>query len=222
MTNLLNDEIVKQIREIFADLKQPVHILFFGRNHSCDYCNETRQLAEEVVALSDKLSLSVYDLDADAEVARQYNVDKAPGLVIAAKDGDQIRDLGMRYAGIPSGHEFSSFIQDILLASGRDSGLSQQTRDFLKSLNQPLLLQVFVTPTCPYCPRAVVLAHMMAMENPQMVRAEMIEATEFPDLANRHGVSGVPHTTINDGRGHVIGAVPEDYLLAEIQRALLN
>jgi len=66
-----------------------------------------------------------------------------------------------------------------------------------------------------------VLAHQMAMENP-LVEAEMVEATEFPELSQRHNVSGVPQTTINDGAGAVIGAVPEDHLLAEIKRALTN
>jgi protein-disulfide isomerase len=89
-------------------------------------------------------------------------------------------------------------------------------------LDKPLHLQVFVTPTCPYCPRAVLLAHQMAMENPVMIRAEGVEATEFPDLANRFHVRGVPQTVINDGSGMVVGAVPEQHLLAEIQRALLN
>ena len=147
MTNLLNENITTQIREIFANLQNPVHLLFFGRSQDCEYCGETRQLAEEVAALSDKLTLSVYGLDTEPEVARQYQVDKTPGIVIAAKDGDMVTDLGIRYAGIPSGHEFSSFIQDILLASSRDSGLSAETRTFLQALTEPIHLQVFVTPT---------------------------------------------------------------------------
>ena len=52
-----------------------------------------------------------------------------------------------------------------------------------------------------------------------MVQAEMIEAMEFPELSDRHGVTGVPQTTINDGAGTVIGAVPEEMLLSEIERA---
>ena len=61
------------------------------------------------------------------------------------------------------------------------------------------------------------LAHQFAMENP-LIQAEAVEAMEFSDLANRHHVSGVPHTVINDGKGNLIGAVPETNLLAEIQR----
>jgi glutaredoxin-like protein len=145
--NLLNDQIVVQLREAFANLKLPVAVLFFGSRENCEYCEDTRQLLEEVSAIDEKLSLTVYDIDSDAEVAAHYRVDKTPGIVIAAKDGEQIIDLGIQYSGIPSGHEFSTLIQDILLVSSRDSGLSTQTREYLKNLDKPLHLQVFVTPT---------------------------------------------------------------------------
>jgi hypothetical protein len=65
----------------------------------------------------------------------------------------------------------------------------------------------------------VVLAHQMALESP-MVEAEMVEAMEFSELSDRHQVSGVPQTTINDGAGRLVGAVPEEHLLAEIMRSI--
>lgn len=144
---LLNEQIVGQIREAFSSLKEPVAILFFGSRENCDYCDDTRRLLEEVTSIDEKLALKVYDIDTDNDVARLYRVDKTPGIVIAALDGDKIMDYGIQYSGIPSGHEFSTLIQAILLVSGRDSGLSAQSRDFLKNLTKPLHLQVFVTPT---------------------------------------------------------------------------
>lgn len=147
MPNLLNEQIVAQLQEAFGGLKEPVHILFFGKKEHCEYCSDTRQLVEEVTAISDRLSLGVHDVEQEPDLARQYNVDKAPALVIAAKDGAEIVDYGVRFSGIPAGHEFSSLIQAILMVSGRDSGLSQQTREFLKGLSKPVHLQVFVTPT---------------------------------------------------------------------------
>lgn len=219
MEALLNDEIGEQVKGAFAQINNPVEVLFFGRQVDCEYCDQTLQLVEEVAGLSDKLQLSAYDVESDAELASKYNVDKTPGLVITAREGDQLVDFGVRYAGVPSGHEFSSLIQDIILVSRRDSGLSQQTRDLLADLTEPVTLQVFVTPTCAYCPQAVILAHQMAMES-SLVQAEMVSAMEFPELSSKHGVSGVPQTTINNGAGNVVGAVPEQQLLAEIIRSI--
>ena len=145
--DLLNEQIIGQIREAFSNLKEPVAILFFGSRKNCDYCDDTRQLLEEVSALDNRLTLKVHDIDEDSEVAKLYRVDKTPGIVIAAMNGDKISDFGVQYSGIPSGHEFSTLIQAILLVSGRDSGLTPQTREFLKNLQRPLHLQVFVTPT---------------------------------------------------------------------------
>lgn len=65
------------------------------------------------------------------------------------------------------------------------------------------------------------LAHQMALES-SLVEAEMIDASEFMELADRHGVGGVPHTAINAGAGQMIGSAPEEYLVAEIKKALEN
>ncbi len=61
---------------------------------------------------------------------------------------------------------------------------------------------------------------MFAMENPEMILAEGVEAMEFAELSEKYHISGVPDTIINDAAGRVVGAVPEINLLAEIQRAM--
>jgi glutaredoxin-like protein len=145
---LLNDGIIKQVKDAFSkQIQQPVQVLFFDKQTDCDYCADTRQLVEEVVELSDKIDLKIYDLEKDNEIASQYHLDKAPGLVIAGKDSDKIIDYGIRFAGIPSGYEFSSLIQSLMMVSGRDSGLKEKTRQALKELKQPIHLAVFSTPT---------------------------------------------------------------------------
>jgi glutaredoxin-like protein len=148
MAQLLNQEIRNQVQGIFAkQLKEPVQVLFFGRKEDCSYCEDTQSLLQELAALSDQIDLGIYELDSDAELARQYNVDKVPGIVIASSDGDSVVDYGIRYAGIPAGHEFSSLIQGLILVSSRDSGLTPKTRDLLTKITKPIVLQVFVTPT---------------------------------------------------------------------------
>ncbi len=220
MAVLLEEGIKNQIRDVFKGLTNPVEIHFYGSSTQlCEYCEDTRQLLEEVAELSDLIEVKNFDLDLDKEMARSDRVNKAPGFVILSRYGTQLDDFGVRYAGIPAGHEFTSLINDILMVSKRDSGLSQETRTALSKLQKPVHLQVFVTPTCPYCPRAVILAHQMAMESP-FVEAEMVEAMEFSELADKYHVSGVPHTVVNDGAADVVGAVPESNLLDTIQKAL--
>ncbi len=217
---LLDDQIVAQVRDVFSSLKEDVALIHFTTERSdCMYCEETKQLLEEIAPLSDKLHLEIYDIEKDAEKANAFGVDKTPATIVAGFDGGEIKNFGIRYFGIPSGHEFSSIIQDIITVSERDSGLKPETREFLKSLSEPVHMQVFVTPTCPYCPRAVVLAHRMALESDK-VTADMIEAMEFNELSNEYGVSGVPHTDINHHKGTVVGAVPEEHFVEEIRRAL--
>ena len=222
MEKVLDPEITKQIQQAFEGIEHPVQVLLFTSNETCAYCDETKQLLEEVVAINGKLTLSVHDIEQEPELANRYRVTSAPGIVIAAKDEQGVKNLGIQFSGIPSGHEFSTLINDILMVSRRNSGLDSKTREYLKTLDKPLHLQVFVTPTCPYCPRAVLLAHQMAMENPTMILAEGVEATEFPELANRFHVRGVPQTVINAGAAMVVGAVPEQNLLAQIRQALQN
>jgi len=222
MEKVLNTQIVKQITEAFADIHDPVQVLFFSSIDGCEYCNETKQLLEEVSALNENIELTVYDIHENQDIAARFNVTKSPGIVVAAKNLGEVKNLGIQFSGIPSGHEFSTLISDILIVSKRDSGLNEKTREYLRNLDKPLHLQVFVTPTCPYCPRAVLLAHQMAMENPAMITAEGVEATEFPEFANRFNVRGVPQTVINSGAGSVVGAVPEQNLLVEIMKALQN
>jgi len=62
-----------------------------------------------------------------------------------------------------------------------------------------------------------VLAHQFALASP-MVQAEMVEATQFPKLSYQYQVSSVPHTSVNEGKGTVIGAMPEQYLVAELRK----
>ncbi len=145
---MLDEKIQEQVKQIFAELKEPVSVLFFGsKEQNCDYCDQTRQLMGEVVALSDKLSLQAYDVDEQPEIAAQYHVEHVPGIAMVSPDGDGYKDYGIRYAGIPAGHEFTSIIRDLLMISSRDSGLSKETKEYLSQVDKPVHLQVFVTPT---------------------------------------------------------------------------
>ncbi len=214
---ILNDDIKQQVREVLADLDAPVKLIVFTQGEGgaleCAMCAETRGLIDEVAALSDKISVEVRDFVKDSEVAEAYGIDKIPAVAVV-REGDAPADFGIRLYGIPSGYEFGTLIEDIRLASSGNPELSEKTLEQLAQLTSPVEIQVFVTPTCPYCPRAVLLAHRLAMAS-DLVTASMVEATEFPHLANRYQVYGVPRTVINDVI-HVEGAVPEAALLTKL------
>jgi len=82
---------------------------------------------------------------------------------------------------------------------------------------KPVHVQVFVTPTCPYCPKVARLAHQIAVESAN-VRADVVEVSEFPDLARRYRVHGVPKAVINDTID-VVGAQPESVFIEAMLRA---
>jgi len=211
------DEKDKQtIRDMFSGMKETAYIRFFGAKEGCDYCKDTQEILEELAELSDKINLQVFDKDENAEEVNRYNVDKFPATLFVKEDGT---DTGARFYGIPSGYEFSTLIEDIIDLGNGNVQLSQSTIDQLTKLDQDVHIQVFITPTCPHCPRAVRIAHQMAMVNPH-VRGEMIEAMEFPELSNKFNVYGVPKTVINDGKAEQEGAVPEEVILQKIQEVL--
>jgi len=219
MEKLLDQSLQDELKKIFNELQHPVKVVFFSNKENCQYCDQIEGLLTEVSELSDKLSLKTYDIDENVKLASQYNVTEAPVFILLGEDQGKEMDYHIRFYGMPGGHEFTSLINDLMLVSQRDSQLEPETRDFLKTLKSPVHLQVFVTPTCPYCPQAVVLAHRMALESDK-ITADMVEAMEFPEWANRFNVSGVPQTTINMGAGTVIGGVPEDALVQQIKEAL--
>jgi thiol-disulfide isomerase/thioredoxin len=83
----------------------------------------------------------------------------------------------------------------------------------------PVTVRVFTTPTCPHCPRAVSVAHEMAFANPN-ITAYAVEATEFPDLARRYQVTGVPKTVVDVSREsgdtvEILGALPPDDFVSQ-------
>ena len=154
----------------------------------------------------------MYDFVKDKEKANQMSIDKIPALAIL---GD--RDYGIRFYGIPSGYEFTSFVEDIMDIGMRKTNLSEKTKKALSELKNPVHIQVFVTPTCPYCPMAVRIAHKMAFESDK-VRADVIESVEFPHLALKYNVKSVPKVVMNENVT-MEGATPEPHFLEKVLEA---
>lgn len=214
---LMQEKDRKAVQEAFTGLNRPVDIVLFTSAESGEYSEVTQELLQEVVVLHPMLSLHVYDLERDSAYAAELGVDKAPGIVFLV--GEERQNHGLRFAGLPSGYEFASLIEAIRLAGGAvQPDLQPATMALLETIQSPMHLQVFVTPTCPYCPRAVVMAYRLALTNPY-ISAEGIEVTEFPELGDRYAVMGVPKTVIDD-LVHIEGAVPEGMMVNKLREAI--
>ena len=115
------------------------------------------------------------------------------------------------------GYELATVIEDIKTISRGVSPLSMETRKQLRSVNQPVHIQVFVTPTCTFCPAMGRLAHALAMEN-KLITADVVEIQEFQSMAQAYGVRSVPLTVVNEHL-RVAGAVTEAKLLETVLQA---
>jgi glutaredoxin-like protein len=178
----------------------------------CEMCKDNRILMEEVASLSDKLSIEIYDFVKDKNMVEQYKIDKIPATVV---QGDT--DTGIRIYGIPSGYEFAALLNAIDIVSSGESGLSEMTKEKLRVITKPVHIQVFITLTCPYCSSAVAMAHRMALES-NSIRADMVNAQEFPQLAQKYNVFAVPKIVINE----VVqfeGSVPEDSFVRNVEKS---
>jgi glutaredoxin-like protein len=164
---------------------------------------------EDLTSLSPKLHLKTYDFFSQIQEREEYGVEQVPAIVMEVNGGPQLT-----FYGLPGGYEFAAFL-DVLNNLSRDvSPLSPDARRKLRRVNRPVHIQIFVTPSCQYCPVMVRMAQAMAVEN-RLIKADVVEVQEFPNLARRHKVSSVPKTVINDVM-QLMGVQTEDQMLEKV------
>lgn len=216
-------------RTFRKELKKDVTLRLFTQGSSlltipgreCKFCPQTQELMGELTSLSPKIHLEIYDFHSQAEEREKYGVERIPAIVMG--DGDNSR---LKFYGIPSGYEFATIVENIKTLSRGVSPLTMDSRKKLRKVNQPVHIQVFVTPSCGYCPTVARLAHAVALENP-LITSDVIEIEEFPSLAQMYTVRGVPKTvmgTVSQLAGVVpqvqfVGVVPETEFVERVLEA---
>ena len=139
---LIRDTDILEIRERLKEMTNPVKLVHFTQELNLEYGRETQQLLTELSGITDKLSLEVYNFLLDKEKVGAYGIDKVPATLV--RNGV---DHGIRYYGLPAGYEFATLLDAIIAVAKGDSGLKPETREKLAKIDQPLHLEVFVTPT---------------------------------------------------------------------------
>jgi glutaredoxin-like protein len=213
MSKVIDEETRAQLGEILKNLTSPVRLVFFTQKNACPACEQQLELLKDLCSLSNKLELTTYDFVLHGDEAMGYQIDKIPATAVIGKT-----DYGIRFYGLTAGYEFSSLVQAVLMVSTGSSALDPQLEELVKSIREQVHLQVMVTLTCPYCPRMVHVADQFALVN-QNIRADMVEASEFPQLAQKYNVTGVPKTIINEVHSFE-GAIPAGSVYMEILKAV--
>ncbi len=197
----LSPEFRQELRETLAEMINPVTVDLFLARSGCHTCEDTLKL------------LKVFE-----EEAPERNGEKLLKLRVFYKEDPQHQEefkrqgvqrvptvsfLGglARWTGIPAGEEIRALVEVIMRLSEDDSGLDDTTKEELRKLKGKVYIETIITPSCPYCPYAVLLAHMFAFEawkqgNPVVI-SDAVEAYENPDIADKYGVMSVPSIAIN-------------------------
>lgn len=204
---LISDDVLQQVREEFEKhLKNKIELITFTTESSeCKYCKEVVGICEELASTTDKISVTSYSLEGNPDKIKEFEVTKYPALAVSKPGSINGR---IKYYGIPSGYEFGSLIEDIKMVSSNEPMVSSKAMEIISKIDKPVSIKVFVTTTCPYCPRAVGVAHKFALVN-ENITGEMIEASEFSEDTATYGVSSVPHIVIN-GDVQFVGARPDE------------
>ena len=209
-----------QLKRTFRkDLKAEVLLRLFTQRPSpisvpgreCRYCVQTQQLLEELVALSPKVTLETTDVYAQPEMALEEGITRVPAIAFGKKGKAKLR-----FFGIPMGYQLAVVVENIKTISRGVSPLSMDTRKKLRSINQPVHIQVFVTPTSAECPPIARLAHALALEN-QNITADVVEIEEFPALTQKYSVRSVPCTVVNE-LTQIPGLVTESEFVEKIMQ----
>ncbi len=211
---ILSEKDKKALAQKFdKEMVNPVPISLFKSNN-CQYCDPMEELLRELAEVAGgKIILKVGEINSIA--AKILRVNKGPVILIGNK-GE------VRYTGAPLGEEGWAFIETITIASSEKHGLDEYVED-LRSLDKIVRIETIVTPTCPYCPYAVLIANRIAIASRGRVVSDTIEAYEFPELADKWGVTAVPTIVLSveepySGNVFMVGVPKEKDLIRAILR----
>lgn len=214
MERLLNEEVKTTLKSVLSEMVDDVYVKVYVSDLTCDTCQETHQLLDEMSELTDKLKYELIETKREPSLGADYGIVRYPTIVLLDKNQE---DKGVRFNGIPAGHEINSLLAALIDMSGKSMDLDEKTKEAIKAIDKETNIKVFVTLSCPHCPGAVTTAHRIAMLNP-LVTAEMVEAQTFGELSMKHNVSSVPKIVIND-KFDFVGNQPMEVFLNTIQNA---
>ncbi len=183
---LFPKEMRQQLDTIFAKMERPLLLKLYLDSRPISA--ELESFITDLAALSDKIELAVCDRQAEGAFA--------PYVEVCFADGTQ---TGLAFHGVPSGHEFTSFVIGLYNAAGPGQAIDEETERRIAAITKPMDIKILVTLSCTMCPDLVVAAQRIAAENPN-VTAHVYDIHHFEKIKNRYNVMSVPCMVVNDDK----------------------
>lgn len=207
--DFLNENIITQLKEVFKRLNSEVRIVNFLSNEN-EKSQELKKFLTEFSKVSNKILIE--NVDTNDSRYEEYKIDKLPAMAFVDSEGNF---TGGSFHGIPGGHEINSFVITLLNLGKAGRDFDSDVKERIASINKEIDLKVFVTLACHHCPDIVADTQHMAIKNPN-IKAQMIDISLFPELAEEKGIKSVPTIVYNNSE-ITIGAKTTNEILDKIQ-----
>lgn len=202
---LLNDALRSQLQGVLARFENNISLVSIV-DESNKKSIELRDLVLDIADLSDKVTALIYKKGENPEMENKIHADKFPIVALLNKDGEY---SGVKFHGVPGGHELNSFILAMYNLSGPGQQISEDILKDIKSIDKKLNIKVGVSLSCHVCPDVVVASQRIAIENSN-IETEMLDLSNFPELKDKHKIMSVPAIIVNDSKVYFGGKKLEE------------
>lgn len=196
-SKLLNDGLRSQIKSILSMMESEVTLVSIV-DESIDKSVEFMDLILDMASLGEKLNVEIYKKSENIEIEEKINADKLPVVALLDKNKNY---SGVKFHGVPGGHELNSFILAIYNLAGPGQAIDEDLLKEIKAFDKKTNLKVMVSLSCTLCPDVVVASQRLAMEN-ENIETEMIDLSLFEDIKRNHRIMSVPAIIVNDEKVH--------------------
>ena len=176
----------QQLAGVFSKMERKLLLKLFLDNRPVS--DELEEFITNLAALTDKLTITVAD--------RNDTTNQAPCVRVFLDDGN---DTGLAFHGVPSGHEFTSFVLGLYNAAGPGQQIDEQTHQEIKGVKSSVDMKILVSLSCTMCPDLVIACQRIATLNSN-IRAEVYDLQHFEELKRKYNVMSVPCLVINNDK----------------------